>query len=101
FSSRRRHTRFSRDWSSDVCSSDLDVLPGDEHGPSRAAVWPAGEDVEHMTVGGERLQRAVVPVIPDLRWVHALKGLAPLAGEHDQIGRASWRETVWKQGGAA
>src|SRR5690606_41005225 len=31
--SRRRHTRFSRDWSSDVCSSDLwnillwDVLP--------------------------------------------------------------------------
>src|SRR5436309_7658353 len=28
FSSRRRHTRFSRDWSSDVCSSDLS-----------AAVW--------------------------------------------------------------
>src|SRR5690606_9301996 len=24
FTSRRRHTRFSRDWSSDVCSSDLD-----------------------------------------------------------------------------
>src|SRR5215203_5066777 len=29
FSSRRRHTRYWRDWSSDVCSSDLDVLrPG-------------------------------------------------------------------------
>src|SRR5216684_7733940 len=27
FSSRRRHTRCSRDWSSDVCSSDL----GDDH----------------------------------------------------------------------
>src|SRR5699024_9041238 len=27
FSSRRRHTRSKRDWSSDVCSSDLDVLP--------------------------------------------------------------------------
>src|SRR5690606_34824592 len=26
FSSRRRHTRFSRDWSSDVCSSDLTQL---------------------------------------------------------------------------
>src|SRR5690606_33456190 len=26
FSSRRRHTRFSRDWSSDVCSSDLTYL---------------------------------------------------------------------------
>src|SRR5207302_5092309 len=25
-SSRRRHTRFSRDWSSDVCSSDLNKL---------------------------------------------------------------------------
>src|SRR5690606_40763271 len=25
FASRRRHTRFSRDWSSDVCSSDLHV----------------------------------------------------------------------------
>src|SRR5690606_41089092 len=31
FSSRRRHTRFSRDWSSDVCSSDLDLsdFPGE------------------------------------------------------------------------
>src|SRR5690606_41092017 len=31
FSSRRRHTRFSRDWSSDVCSSDLTgfLLPGE------------------------------------------------------------------------
>src|SRR5690606_38570586 len=28
FSSRRRHTRFSRDWSSDVCSSDLLMLDG-------------------------------------------------------------------------
>src|SRR5687768_18297733 len=29
FSSRRRHTRCSRDWSSDVCSSDLiSILPG-------------------------------------------------------------------------
>src|SRR5256886_4209700 len=32
FSSRRRHTRFDCDWSSDVCSSDLGVLvlAGDE-----------------------------------------------------------------------
>src|SRR2546430_2823580 len=28
FSSRRRHTRFDCDWSSDVCSSDLSILPG-------------------------------------------------------------------------
>src|SRR5699024_11870960 len=28
FSSRRRHTRSKRDWSSDVCSSDLDQIAG-------------------------------------------------------------------------
>src|SRR2546422_4516164 len=28
FSSRRRHTRCSRDWSSDVCSSDLECSVG-------------------------------------------------------------------------
>src|SRR2546430_2899250 len=33
FSSRRRHTRFDCDWSSDVCSSDL--------GPSSATVSPS------------------------------------------------------------
>src|SRR3712207_8314237 len=27
-SSRRRHTRYWRDWSSDVCSSDLQEVPG-------------------------------------------------------------------------
>src|SRR5437868_8413995 len=27
FSSRRRHTRSKRDWSSDVCSSDLEIKP--------------------------------------------------------------------------
>src|SRR5437868_10472721 len=27
FSSRRRHTRSKRDWSSDVCSSDLSAFP--------------------------------------------------------------------------
>src|SRR5690606_40411118 len=33
FASRRRHTSFSRDWSSDVCSSDLTT------GQSRASIW--------------------------------------------------------------
>src|SRR5256884_4807287 len=32
FSSRRRHTRCSRDWSSDVCSSDLGRKPGVRYG---------------------------------------------------------------------
>src|SRR5690606_40957856 len=32
--SRRRHTRFSRDWSSDVCSSDLLATPARVPAPS-------------------------------------------------------------------
>src|SRR5207253_8693531 len=31
FSSRRRHTRWPRDWSSDVCSSDLGVPREQDH----------------------------------------------------------------------
>src|SRR6266498_4805475 len=32
FSSRRRHTRCGRDWSSDVCSSDLRLVPEEARG---------------------------------------------------------------------
>src|SRR6266496_3695388 len=35
FSSRRRHTRSLRDWSSDVCSSDLRPAGGGAHGAAR------------------------------------------------------------------
>src|SRR2546430_16522239 len=42
FSSRRRHTRFDCDWSSDVCSSDL-VLAGAEQ-----AMAVAGDPVERL-----------------------------------------------------
>src|SRR5207253_3899012 len=56
FSSRRRHTRWPRDWSSDVCSSDLGdtstndtvlLLAGGASGvdPSRdGALWKTFED---------------------------------------------------------
>src|SRR2546422_2138752 len=37
FSSRRRHTRCSRDWSSDVCSSDLVTRPLTLAGPGLVA----------------------------------------------------------------
>src|SRR5215813_10986711 len=39
FSSRRRHTRCGRDWSSDVCSSDLDEVSVGEAGEERHAEW--------------------------------------------------------------
>src|SRR3712207_8054900 len=41
FSSRRRHTRYWRDWSSDVCSSDLGVLDRGRTPSSSAADDPA------------------------------------------------------------
>src|SRR5690606_39519153 len=44
-SSRRRHTRFSRDWSSDVCSSDLFARPGhipQQHIPSHDVIGRFG-----------------------------------------------------------
>src|SRR5207247_2862124 len=45
FSSRRRHTRSTRDWSSDVCSSDLHTLAGgrvvDPFPPRRGRRLPA------------------------------------------------------------
>src|SRR3712207_3624975 len=40
FSSRRRHTRYWRDWSSDVCSSDLaEIGP---RGVRVVGIWTAG-----------------------------------------------------------
>src|SRR3989475_12058126 len=69
FSSRRRHTRFDCDWSSDVCSSDL--LPG------RRGQLPAGG---HVDPGGGH------PGPPGHR---DRQGAA-----RGQIGRASCRERV-------
>src|SRR5690625_5878652 len=43
FSSRRRHTRWPRDWSSDVCSSDLSIALDMESDPEhivRRRVFP-------------------------------------------------------------
>src|SRR2546429_5293329 len=50
FSSRRRHTRCSRDWSSDVCSSDLlfRVKPG---GGSGESYTHEGEEFLHVLRG--------------------------------------------------
>src|SRR3712207_1627658 len=58
FSSRRRHTRYWRDWSSDVCSSDLGELPFTEayhHLLSRPQL--AQEFDLHLMGGGGELLR--------------------------------------------
>src|SRR3989304_10085932 len=65
FSSRRRHTRCSRDWSSDVCSSDLlwhyrAVAPGGSicAGQYCGRLCQAdNEGVSSVTGGGERVTR--------------------------------------------
>src|SRR6266581_7124274 len=61
FSSRRRHTRWTGDWSSDVCSSDLGRLTIDDVNP----VWlktPAapivGSLVEEMNIDIEQILAA-------------------------------------------
>src|SRR5690625_7187690 len=62
FSSRRRHTRWPRDWSSDVCSSDLcgapllgveDVAAVDDGGPVGQVDDGGGVQVAELAPLGE------------------------------------------------
>src|SRR5690606_7544175 len=48
FSSRRRHTRFSRDWSSDVCSSDLLYLEGASEAQQREVLEDYGQAIKQL-----------------------------------------------------
>src|SRR2546430_8698877 len=85
FSSRRRHTRFDCDWSSDVCSSDLEYVP---HHPIFARANPGAPDVfPHGPV--------LLPPTPrvTLRRVGQLLVRKNRALQ-SQIGRASCRERV-------
>src|SRR2546429_1679585 len=58
FSSRRRHTRCSRDWSSDVCSSDLVNRYGaaDREAVAKAAPTPTPAPKEIQKTFGEQLE---------------------------------------------
>src|SRR5207253_7798106 len=63
FSSRRRHTRWPRDWSSDVCSSDLPVviLPGNHDPVSADSVYVRGgfAAIPNLRILGMTHDRAV------------------------------------------
>src|SRR5687768_14517647 len=54
FSSRRRHTRCSRDWSSDVCSSDLSETGGD------ARPLDCSSLLRHFLLAGDRATRTLL-----------------------------------------
>src|SRR5207245_3847671 len=85
FSSRRRHTRCYRDWSSDVCSSDLTMATRKKAKPA------AGPDLEITIVPNE-------PAAPKQDHVN-VRGRAGINSEvvthlNRKIGRASCRERV-------
>src|SRR5215813_12091056 len=66
FSSRRRHTRCGRDWSSDVCSSDLD------HGYALSELWGLGYQGDQCDLITQPTNRSggahtTVANVPDLR----------------------------------
>src|SRR5690606_39739916 len=78
-----RHTRFSRDWSSDVCSSDLDI------GKARDRPRPA-EDLRLQPVAARALLQETVD--QELHQMNAVaRGIAPRG---ERLGRAGQQEVV-------
>src|SRR5690606_39997880 len=92
--SRRRHTRFSRDWSSDVCSSDLATRRIMSVGITIGTRFPAAQ-----TSMGRVLLAASdpghAPEVPGAGWALVDQELEPglrAIAAPVQIGRASCRE---------
>src|SRR5688572_27590601 len=98
FSSRRRHTRFDCDWSSDVCSSDLEMrgrvsavnsvfidvsneLGGFESGALAALVGPVTAVVAGG-VGTIVVVSAVALAWPELRKLETLQPVGPTKSLH-------------------
>src|SRR6266511_1431297 len=82
FSSRRRHTRFSRDWSSDVCSSDLVAVEGEGQRAADAFV------VEGLALVIDRHERDAVPgalLHRDLRAERLDQAVAVRGGEAAEL----------------
>src|SRR5690606_40227735 len=98
FSSRRRHTRFSRDWSSDVCSSDLSTILGKKIGVSVGSI-------NHLYLLSVLESLGATP--DDVELINTAPpdlGVALQTGGIDvaiEIGRASCRERAETPGGAA
>src|SRR6266496_4034764 len=67
FSSRRRHTRSLRDWSSDVCSSDL-VAAAKERVPQELHAAPAGATEELLARLTQHLRDELDVPPEDARW---------------------------------
>src|SRR3712207_7544440 len=74
FSSRRPHTRYWRDWSSDVCSSDLAV----------AAALALHHDAARVGQGGQAAERIAVQLVDDPGVGHGGEALLHGGGGLDQ-----------------
>src|SRR5690606_39999649 len=94
---RRRHTRFSRDWSSDVCSSDLasrllarnaTLAPGQTVAPRFAIHLPAGTPLGFYTGTVTALEGGTMPLA---EVTFSFRVVPP---EEAEIGRASCRDRV-------
>src|SRR3712207_7282022 len=89
FSSRRRHTRYWRDWSSDVCSSDLALAVGHLEGRILHLARLLAEDRAKQLLLRRRLALALGRDLAD----EHVAG-ADLGPDADEIGIAPCRERV-------
>src|SRR5262245_65364762 len=87
FSSRRRHTRCLSDWSSDVCSSDLEDKVGIVADPLRPVKLKVGDHLLMDSKSGYLLEKLPKSEVEDL----TLEEVPDIGYE---IGRASCRERV-------
>src|SRR5256886_8573308 len=79
FSSRRRHTRFDCDWSSDVCSSDLDL--GSPRYPTDHEIVEGGDGIGFRPQAHLPRSKATIAMIEEERAVQM--ALDPVAdGDH-------------------
>src|SRR5690606_39742523 len=89
-SSRRRHTRYSRDWSSDVCSSDLaDLISID----AKNAIDNVTSQDFAQRAYEALLKRNGEGLVPSVDFVQGL-AIVRSRVENEEIGRASCRERV-------
>src|SRR5690606_40560515 len=100
----RRHTRFSRDWSSDVCSSDLIYKSVLERVSPEPVVFRTLDFGGDKFLNGEVFSRELNPFM-GLRAIRlCMKNPevfnAQVRAMLREIGRASCRERGWIGGGA-